>query len=242
MTPLFSIIIPARNEERCIALCLKSIAEAARPFSEGAIEIIVVLNRCIDNTEVLAKSCGAKTVVENAKNLACIRNAGAKIATGKILVTIDADSRMAPNMLQVIEQRMNSGRYIGGGVAMFPERYSLGILVTFFMLLPIAVWNGILGGLFFCLRNDFLEIGGFDEKFATVEDVDFAKRLKAFGKRQNPPKRFALVLNSHIVTSCRKFDYFGDWYMVLHPIEFIKLLKGADQERANKYWYDFSGR
>jgi glycosyltransferase involved in cell wall biosynthesis len=38
-------------------------------------------------------------VHEDRRNLAAIRNAAARAATGEIVVTIDADSRMSSNML-----------------------------------------------------------------------------------------------------------------------------------------------
>lgn len=53
----FSIIIPARNEEKFIGRCLDSLAAAAGPFP-GKVEIIVILNRCTDKTEEIAKSYG----------------------------------------------------------------------------------------------------------------------------------------------------------------------------------------
>src|SRR5467141_3713967 len=94
----FSIVIPARNEERLIGRCLESIRVAAAPYP-GQVETIVVLNRCSDRTEEIAHSFGARTIREDARNLARIRNAGAHSATGTVLVTIDADSTMTPNML-----------------------------------------------------------------------------------------------------------------------------------------------
>ncbi|MFO7674465.1 MAG: hypothetical protein R6V74_12220, partial [Lutibacter sp.] len=46
------------------------------------------------------------------------------------LVTIDADSRMSRNMLTEIDRLLRTGKYIGGGVAVWPERWSLGIVLT----------------------------------------------------------------------------------------------------------------
>ena len=65
-----------------------------------------------------------------------------------------------------------------------PERWSLGIVATALMLSGIILWHRISGGLFWCWRKDFQAIGGFDEDFVSVEDMAFAKRLKAYGKRQ----------------------------------------------------------
>jgi GT2 family glycosyltransferase len=202
----------------------------------GEVEVVVALTRCTDGTEAVAKSAGAKTVVEGARNMAKIRNAGARAATGEILLTIDADSVMSPNMLQVIDERLSSGKYIGGGVAIIPERWSLGIIASALLLIPLLLRHRISGGLFWLRREDFQAIGGFDEGFVSVEDVDFARRLKAHGRSKG--KRFGHVFKAHILTSCRKWDQFGDWYMVRNPRFVWRILSGRDQEAADRLYYD----
>ena len=234
--PSLSVIIPARNEERLIERCIRSILVSSRS-AEIVPEIIVVLNRCTDETERIATALGASTVVDDAKNLSHIRNTGIRASSGEIIVTIDADSQMSPGMIPEILATMNDTRWIGGGVAMLPERWSLGIIVTGLLLVPVALWHGISGGVFYLRREDFNAIGGFDESRASAEDIDFASRLRRYGLSKG--KRFKTIFRAWIVTSCRKFDHFGDWYFVRQPLLFIKLLRGRDQRFADKIWYDF---
>ncbi|HBI99745.1 MAG TPA: glycosyl transferase family 2, partial [Lysinibacillus sp.] len=85
----FSIVIPAHNEEKYIGKCIESILKASKPF-ENEVEIIVVLNRCTDKTEEIAKSYNCIVLKNNDKNLSKIRNAAVEIARGEIIVTIDA--------------------------------------------------------------------------------------------------------------------------------------------------------
>jgi glycosyltransferase involved in cell wall biosynthesis len=233
--PKFSILIPARNEENFLPGCLDSIEAAAAPFSDQ-VEIIVALNRCTDRTEEIALKRGAKVVREDGRNLARIRNAAAKAATGEIIVTIDADSRMTGNMLVEIDRLLRTGKYIGGGVPIRPERWSLGILVTVMLLAVMLMWRRVSGGLFWCLRKDFEAISGFDENLISLEDLDFARRLKVYGKSKG--KRFTTIKKAHIVTSCRKFDAFGDWYLLTNPRLVRLLLRGKSQEEANHFYYD----
>lgn len=235
-TPTFSIVIPARNEEKLLPFCLNSIVSAAKK-SNVSFEIIVVLNRCTDRTEEIAREYKCRIAIEDAKNLSKIRNAGAKIAKGKYLITIDADSIVSENMLEKVEHLLSSNKYIGGGVLIIPQRLSLGIILTWGLLVPIALYYRIFAGLFFCKLCDFHAIGGFDENYVSVEDIDFAKRLKKYGKSQN--KKFAMLLSAYIKTSCRKFDRFGDWYFIKNIFESISLLKGKNQKAADKVWYDF---
>ena len=117
-----------------------------------------------------------------------------------------------------------------------PERWSLGILVTVLLLAVMLLWRRVSGGLFWCLRKDFEAIGGFNENLVSLEDLDFAKRLKAYGKSNG--KRFKTIKRAHIVTSCRKFDVFGDWYLLTNPRLVRRLLQGKSQEDANHFYYD----
>lgn len=235
-SPHFSIVIPARDEEASLPAALESLGRALRECPRSC-EVIVVINRCTDATEQIARSHGCRIVYDDSKNLSRIRNAGARSARGTILITIDADSTVSSNLLAHIDQTLQTGKYIGGGVLILPERWSPGIFLTYLLLLPIALYYRISAGLFFCWRDAFSAIHGFDEGLASAEDIDFAKRLRGYGATQG--KRYASLLRSHIVTSCRKFDRFGDWYFVLHPRECFTLLRGKNQKLADKVWYDF---
>jgi len=231
---VISVCVPARNEERLIAACLESIRNAEQRLGEP-VEIIVILNRCTDRTEEIARSFGAVIVHEDAKNLSKIRNMGAKHAQSPILVTIDADCRMSPNMLLEVKTRLDSGKVIGGGVLIKPERLSLGIFITSLVLGCLLLPLRVSAGLFWCRLSDFERVGGFDEDLLTGEDVDFALRLKRLGRSQN--KRFATILRAHIIGSCRKFDEFGDWYL-MNPILLWKLASGRNRREADRLWYN----
>lgn len=233
--PRFSVVIPAHNEERFLGGCLESIARAAAAFP-GQLETIVVLNRCTDATERIAREAGARTLVDESKCLSKIRNAGVAAARGEIILTLDADSRMSPNLVAEVDRALASGRYIGGGVRIALERYSIGLVVTLLFMAPIVAWYGISGGCFWFRKRDFDALGGFDETRLSFEDVDFALRLKARGKRLGTP--FKTLWRTCIVTSCRKFDQFGDWFLLLRPGLFFEFKRGIDRELADRLWYE----
>lgn len=180
----FSIIIPAHNEEKYIGKCLESISKASKAF-ENQVEVIVVLNRCTDRTEEIAKSYKCITIKNNDKNLSKIRNAGVDIAKGEIIVTIDADTQMNDHVLASVEKYLTTGKYIGGGVTGKFERMSLGIFVSTLLLIgPLLLKYGAISvGIFWCYKKDFLAINGFNEEMLMAEDADFAKRLKDWGKK-----------------------------------------------------------
>ncbi|UCH20215.1 MAG: glycosyltransferase [Deltaproteobacteria bacterium] len=231
----FSVIIPAHNEEGFIERCLESIEAAAKHIAED-VEIIVSLNRCTDDTEDIARNHNAIIVKEDNKNLAKIRNAAARSASGDTIVTIDADSQMTATMLAEIEKNLSTGKYIGGGVIIRPERMSLGILMSVLTVVPVLLIHRVSGGLFWCYRRDFEAIGGFNESLVSAEDIDFAKRLKSYGKKLG--KRFKTITKAQIITSCRKFDTFGDWCLFKNPRLVWKILRGHDQKAADDFYYE----
>ncbi len=235
MKPRISLIVPAHNESAFLPSCL----EAARQATERAniaLEIIVVLNRCTDGTQEIALRHGCRIIVEDAKNLSVIRNAGIAAAVGEIIVTCDADSRMHPDSFLEIVRLLDSGKYVGGGAMIYPERWSVGIIASGISVLPYLAFTGVSFGLFWFHKRDFDEIGGFDTRFVSVEDLDFARRLKAHGKKSGGS--WGTLFRAALITSCRKFDQFGDWYLFRNPAFVRKVFRGDDRKAADQFWYD----
>lgn len=233
--PSLSIIIPARDEEQYLPRCLASIRRSAA-HAAVPVEIIVVLNRCTDRTEQIALAAGCKVRRDDSRNLSQIRNAGAAEATGDLLATIDADSIVSLNMVSSIVKKLARSDVVGGGTLIITDRLSLGILLTGICLLPLVLKERVSAGLFYCRKKDFEAIGGFNEQLVSVEDIDFARRLKQYGALTG--RKFRTILNAYIKTSSRKFDRFGDWYLLLNPAFFRSLLSGTNGAAANSYWYD----
>jgi glycosyltransferase involved in cell wall biosynthesis len=238
-----SIIVPAHNEEAFLPGCLESI-EAARQRCDFSVETRVVLNRCSDRTEAIARAAGAVIVNEDARSLSRIRNAGVAQAQGEWLLTIDADSRMSPDLLVEAGQALLDPGCVGGGVVIRPERASLGIRASFALLELAQFATGLSAGAFWCRRADFLAIGGFDETLRYAEDVDFARRLRRHGRLT--ARRYRRLPRGHIVTSCRKFDRFGDWHAIRmmwrHPVRMYRELRGKETPLIDEYYYDFNDR
>ncbi len=238
---LFSVIVPAHNEEQYIGKCLRAIRTAEEQTESGSVQIIVVANRCTDKTAEIAAQFGAEVIENQDKCIASIRNAGAKAAAGGILVTVDADTYIAPETFTEIRTLLESGRYIGGGAVPTFDRASLGIAVsTFYVLLQmlpeIIRCRGMLSGaVFWCRKSDFDAVGGFDPSLVSLEDLDFAKRLKQYGKERG--KKYG-TLKSKIYTSARKFDQFGDWYLIKNRKLTKRIFTGKDREAADHYYYD----
>lgn len=231
---LLSVITPAHNEEALIEHCITSVVASAI-HSGVEHEHIVVVNRCTDRTEHIASRLGCRIIREDARNISRIRNAGVQAATGSIIVTIDADSIMTPNMLGEVVRRLESGKYVGGGVNVMPERWSLGIVCSLLVVLPFLFWHRVSAGMFWCFKRDFEAIGGFDEALACVEDIDFGSRLRERGRASR--RKYGTIRNAKLITSCRKFDQFGDWYFVRHPTVVWNIFH-RKQTAADEFYYD----
>ena len=238
---LISVIIPAHNEERYIGKCLKSIKIAAREISDE-VEIIVVANRCTDRTADIARRYGVEVLENSDKCISSIRNAGVRAANGRVIVTIDADSVMHKTALAEIKELLRSGKYIGGGAIPMFDRMSLGIAISgayvALNLLPTMIKSGgfISATMFWFSRKAFDKIGGFDESLVSLEDADFARRLKALGERYG--KKYGTLKNGVVLTSSRKFDEFGDWYLIKNHKLTKRIFTGKDRQAADEFYYD----
>ena len=235
LDPVLSVAIPAHNEERYIARCLESIVQSAR-LASRQVELVVALNRCTDKTREIAESFGARCVVEDRKCIAAVRNAAVRATSAPAVATLDADSWMSPHTVSAIIQHVYDTRYVGGGTIIRPQRMSVGIFFSLLMLAPHVLKRGVSAGMFWFLRESFNAIDGFDESLVSVEDLDFALRLKAFGKAHD--KRYGTIRRHGITTSCRKFDRFGDWYLFRNPRLVKEIFEGRNERAANHFYYD----
>lgn len=233
-----TVVIPAHNEEKYIGKCLSSIHAQLIPHNVE-VETIVVLNRCTDKTEEIAKAHRATVISDDSKNLSAIKNAGVAQATSEWVVTIDADSWMSAGVLAEIYRHAKSPTALGGGIQIKPERLSPGIAVGYGMMLVPAFFLGLSFGMYWFKKSDFNAIGGFDESRHIAEDVDFLKRLKLHGRKTG--RHHKIISRESITTSCRKFDEFGDWHFVRifgNPLRVRRAIVGKDREYLDKNWYE----
>lgn len=150
---------------------------------------------------------------------------------------------MKDNILfSVIIPAHNAEKYIGGGTRARFDRMSLGIAVSAMYvamnIIPVMVREkaALTGGMFWCRKRDFDAVGGFDESLVSLEDLDFAKRLKDLGLTRN--QKYGTLRRSVITTSSRKFDEFGDWYLVKNRKLTKAIFTGKDREAADSFYYD----
>ena len=84
-----SVVIPAFDEEAYLCATLESVGRAAAALSglEGvSAEVLVVDNDSSDATAEVARALGATVLREALRNVAAVRNTGARRARGDVLV------------------------------------------------------------------------------------------------------------------------------------------------------------
>lgn len=90
-----SVIIPTRNSSATLFACLKSI----QAQTQAPAELIIVDRDSTDQTVPLAKTY-TKHVFNHGPERSAQRNYGASKATGDVLLFIDSDMELTPNVIE----------------------------------------------------------------------------------------------------------------------------------------------
>ena len=221
-----SIIVPAHNEENYIQATLEALADAIAEI-DCAAEVIVVNDDSTDQTEAIAMAFEA--TVENVKlrNIGAVRNAGARIANGKWLVFVDADTIVPPDTLVATIKKLRSGAIGGGARVELPDLKELSFLKRGLFHAVVTGWQKMggwaAGCYMFCSANSFYEIGGFNEEYYAAEEYFFSKSLKRKGK-------FELV-SSPVLTSSRKLRRYSVFQLSRFLIRPMFTRKGIFKSR-----------
>jgi len=228
---MLSFIVPAHNEEHELPETLRAIAAAADAAGHPY-EIVVVNDHSTDATAEIARIFGARVVPVRLRQIAAVRNAGARAARGDTFFFVDADTRIGPGHVTAALTALEAGCAGGSArVAMDGElplwaRIFLRTFSTVYFTLNLGV-----GAFMFARRETFKEAGGFDEQYFAGEEAYLSMALKKLG----PFK----ILREPIVTSARKVR--------MHPGKFVfkqcisiffggqRALRGRDKLDL---WYD----
>ena len=196
-TPDISVIVPARNEEACLADCLRTLVGQDGPNYE----IIVVDDDSTDGTRAIAENFPVRVITADAlpEGWSGKCNAawsGAKIAQGQWLLFTDADTKHAPNS---IASGLQEAKEAGAGLLSYSPKQEVGSLAERALLplifgelatkyppkevcdpnSPVAAANGQ----YLLIRRDVYDAIGGHAAVATaiLEDVELAKRAKQAG-------------------------------------------------------------
>ncbi len=229
MIPEISVIIPAYNEESYVENCLKTLdSQTFKNFET------IVVDSGKDSTSSIAEKYGAFVIKQGKNGPAAARNAGAKIAKGRVFVFLDADCRVSSDFLSKIHKKFN--RPIGGGICQISvydyERRSDAVLyeilntaAKIFIMMRFIVTSG---SCFVYSKEAFFKVGGFREDLMTNEDHDLARRV---GRKA----RFEVFDDIVVETSSRRLKKLGPWKGALTCIKSASSYLLADKGLKD-YW------
>lgn len=196
MTPLVTVVVPARNEAAHIEACVRSVLGQS---VAGGLELLVVDGRSDDATPALARTAGARVLDNPARTIPAALNVGLAAARGEVVLRFDAHAEMPAGYvsacLRALEEERAAnvggwrevraagpwGRAVGTALAS-----RLGVGNSRIWRRPGAgerrrdVETVPLG----CFRAEILRaVGGWDERLLANEDFDLNHRLRGRGGR-----------------------------------------------------------
>lgn len=238
--PRISLIVPAFNEEHYLGRLLDSVDVARSCYRRGpdAVEVVVADDGSTDATSEIATVRGCRVVRLEARKIAAARNAGAASARGLVFAFVDADTRIHPDTFNAIDDLIASPKVAAGTTGVTPERWSLGIAVTFAILVPWVWLLRMDTGVVFCRADDFRAVGGYDERRSFGEDVQLLVDLRRLGRQRG--RRLARAGSVKAVSSTRKFDRHGEWHyfrLIRHLL--LPMIRQPElrDELVETYWY-----
>ncbi len=208
VAPDYSIVIPCFNEEALLPGTLAAARAAMQAVVSHRGEIVVTDNDSTDASADIARAAGAHVVFEEHRQISRSRNVGAHAARGRYLIFVDADTTISAELLRATLAALDSGRVCGGGTAV-----TLDLALGRWARLAVAGWNFMArsvglacGAYLFCLRDAFVDVGGFPESVYATEEIWLSRALHRHGRGRG--MKFA-ILREPIVTSARKLEWYG---------------------------------
>jgi rSAM/selenodomain-associated transferase 2 len=193
----FSIIIPTFNEADNIQSCLLKL----QPIRNWA-EIIIADGGSTDNTIKLIAELADKVIISK-KGRARQMNAGAKKATGNMLIFLHADTALPDNALDLIGKTNQWGRF---DIQLTGKPFMLKVVALFMnwrsRLTGIATGDQVI----FVSRQLFDKVAGYPD-IALMEDITLCARLKQI--------LAPLCLKAKVISSGRRWEAFGVFKTIL---------------------------
>jgi succinoglycan biosynthesis protein ExoA len=196
--PFVSVVVPARDEEHTLGLCLDSITTQQWPTDR--LQVVVVENGSRDRTRAVAEAWAARdprvgVVVSEAANHAEAMNMGIQAARGEIVARVDAhshvDRRYVPEVVAAFDRHPEAaavgGAFLAAGetlrerVAGFARSSRLGVgggYGTDRIPHDHPVRSVQCGAY---RREALLAVGGFDPAMTYGEDEELNWRLRQRG-------------------------------------------------------------
>jgi glycosyltransferase involved in cell wall biosynthesis len=187
-----SVIIPTFNEERYIRPTLESLAQQSyRNF-----ELIIKDGLSTDGTVDIAREFADRIISARDVSIGDARNQGARLAKGKVLAFLDADTSLDRSALEYVAQDFSSQSIVlllpkygpreeDGSSLSKAKKEVCRFLIGFENFWRMHV-DRFCGGMFLPVdAAKFREVGGFDKQIRCCEDIEISYRLRRLGNVRN---------------------------------------------------------
>lgn len=230
---MLSFIVPAYNEEQCLAETLGALHATGLALGE-AYEVVVADDGSTDQTAAIAIQKGAVLVSATQRQIAATRNLGARVATGDWLIFVDADTLVNVDVVRSAVDAMRGGAVGGGAGICFDEpvpayaRFLLRVIVRIFRATGVAT-----GCFLFCTREAFNAVGGFDERYYGAEEIVMSRALKKLGRQGK-----FVILKQTVTTSARKLRTYSTRETINMMVRMaLRGTKALKQRQGMEFWY-----
>jgi glycosyltransferase involved in cell wall biosynthesis len=179
MVPKVSVIIPAKNEEVNIGLCLNAVKyQTLKPT-----DLIVVDNGSEDETVQIAKAHGATVLKLPNANIGELRNFGASFGKGDIYAFLDADCVPDRDWLRIAVEKLKDNQIGAVGNTVLPSGDENWVEnVWYANIKPSEGLVRYIGSANLIVKREiFNKLKGFNPKLKAGEDRDFAWKIQKAG-------------------------------------------------------------
>ncbi len=205
---IVSVVVTTRNSGQTLEACLRSI----RGQAYAATELILVDNHSSDDTLEIANRYADKVATIGPERSAQ-RNHGASLASGDLLLFIDADMVLEPDVVSEGARLLGTG---GVPAVIIPEETVGEGFWTACRALERGCYNGddTIEAARFYTRAAFVKAGGFDTQLNGGEDWDLSRRVA----RGRPFPRTRAIIHhdegrTRLRTVYKKRQYYAPGYL-----------------------------
>jgi len=218
-----AIVVPVFNEEAVLPELITNLQQI------DADELIVVDGGSTDHTCRLLAGSPIRWI-SSSPGRAAQMNAGSQECKSDILLFIHSDTIIDSSHLLAVKQAMQDELVVGGRFDVRLSGDGLPFRVIAYFINLRSRLSGISTGdqCQFVRRSVFEHMGGFPEQ-ALMEDIEFSKRLKRYGK--------LACLRQKVVTSSRRWERYGVMRTVwlMWKLRFLYWLGVSPDKLAQKY-------
>lgn len=220
-----SVVIPTLNEAGTIAQTLHWLRQA------GECEIIVVDGGSNDGTAEIAGIL-ADVVLSAPQGRARQMNAGARVATGDVLLFVHADTRIPHGFPALLDQALRDPRVVGGrfDVCLDAEGWLFRLIENSMNIRSRLTQISTGDQAIFVQRQIFQSVGGYPD-LELMEDLELSRKLKRIGK--------IACLRTQVTTSARRWqrDGVAKTIMRMWMLRLCHFL-GVPSERLRAFYAD----